>query len=157
MENTQFVKDCQNANLNEVIKRPTLSFDELFNLKYPAEVKDDPAQIFFWNKFEIYAITKKDFKMMVWQGHGKKPEFIDHICKAGTKVRVWMVSKMGDIGITDNLINPVGYDCRGIDNNDLYDWEFIRMEEKPQVKKDIVPLITIIHDNKGSKTNQKNK
>jgi len=34
-----------------------------------------------------------------------------HICKAGTTVRVWMVSRFGDCGITDNL----GNDARGYD------------------------------------------
>lgn len=125
-ENTQFVKDCQAALQQHTVRRGYLSFEELFNLKYPVEVREKPEAMFLWSKFDIYAYTKKDFKMSVWNGHGAKPEYTEHICPAGTKVRIWMVSRMGDIGITDNLDSPKGYDCRGVDNEDLYDWEVVR-------------------------------
>lgn len=127
MENTDFVKECIATQINDVIKREILSFDELFNLKYPAQVKEDSKWMFFFSKFEIFAKTKKDFNMRVWNGH-HPPEknTSEHICPTGTKVRIWMVSRMGDIGITDNMVDPKGYDCRGVDNADLEDWEFIR-------------------------------
>jgi len=126
-ENTQFVKDCQAAPLNDVVKRESLTFDELFNLKYPVEVKDDPAAMFLWGRFEIHAVTKKDFEMNVWNGnHPVEKNSKKHICKAGTRVRVWMVSRLGDLGITDNLENPHGYDCRGVEAEDLCNWEFVR-------------------------------
>ncbi len=123
MENTKFVEDCKALKLGNTIKLDSLSFEELFNLKYPAEKKDDPRWIFFWDDFEIYAKTKKDFQMSVWNGHGANPEYTKHVCVTGSSVRIWMASRIGDIGITDNLENPKGYDCRGVDNDDLKDWE----------------------------------
>ena len=78
-------------------------------------------------KFDIFAKTKVDFNMKVWNGkHPYEENVTEHICKPGTKVRVWMVSRFEDIGITDNLINPRGYDCRGVKNEELYDWEITR-------------------------------
>ena len=39
-----------------------------------------------------------------------------------------MVSRFGDVGVTDNLTNPKGYDARGLDaDKDLSDYEFIEM------------------------------
>ena len=57
MKNTQFVIECQNLTSGNTIKRDSISFDELFNLKYPAEVSQDPLWMFFWNKFDIFAKT----------------------------------------------------------------------------------------------------
>ena len=66
-----------------------------------------------WNNCVIYAVTTEDVEMHVWNGkHCEDKDFARHICPAGTKVRIWMVSRFGDIGITDNLIDPVGYDAR---------------------------------------------
>ncbi|MFA5366689.1 MAG: hypothetical protein WC333_02295 [Dehalococcoidia bacterium] len=135
IENTQFVKDCQATPLDGIVKRETLTFDELFNLKYPAEVEQDPTAMFLWGRFEIHARTKKDFEMHVWNGtHPVEKNTTEHICKAGTKVRVWMVSRMGDLGITDNLKDPHGYDCRGVEAEDLYDWEFVRTSNGQSLK-----------------------
>ena len=78
-----------------------------------------------WWDVVVTAITKKDFEMKVWNGiHPVEENTTTHICKAGTRVRVWMVSRFGDAGITDNLKNPKGYDCRGVDvDKDLEDIE----------------------------------
>ena len=128
IENTQFVKDCQAARTQQKINRDSLSFEELFNLKYPVEVATDPTAMFLWGHFEIYARIKKDCEMNVWNGkHPVEENTTSHICKAGTKVRVWMVSRFGDIGITDNLDNPTGYDNRGVAAEDMYDWEIIKI------------------------------
>lgn len=80
-----------------------------------------------WYSFEIYAKTTKDLEMNVWNGtHPVEGNTTKHICKAGTKVRVWMVSRFGDVGVTDNLENPKGYDVRGLDADvDLTDYEFL--------------------------------
>lgn len=80
-----------------------------------------------WYSFEIYAKTTKDLEMNVWNGmHPVEENTTKHICKAGTKVRVWMVSRFGDVGVTDNLKNPKGYDVRGLDADiDLTDYEFL--------------------------------
>lgn len=85
-----------------------------------------------WDDYEIYAKTTKDVTMSVWNGKHEpsvEANCKEHICKAGTRVRVWMVSRFGDIGVTDNLINPKGYDARGLDaDKDLIDYEFIQFK-----------------------------
>lgn len=127
MENSTFVKNCQALTPNKSIKKDSITFDELFNLKYPAEVRINPMSMFLWQKFKITAKTKKDLEMSVWNGqHPVDANVKKHICETGTKVRVWMVSRMGDIGVTDNLVDPHGYDIRGLEAEDLYDWEFLR-------------------------------
>jgi len=80
-----------------------------------------------WDSFEIYAKTTKDIEMDVWNGtHPVEGNTSTHVCKAGTKVRVWMVSRFGDVGVTDNLENPKGYDARGLNADvDLTDYEFV--------------------------------
>lgn len=87
----------------------------------------------YWGDYEIYAKTTKDVKMFVWNGNHNptvEANTKEHICPAGTKVRVWMVSRFGDAGITDNLITPKGYDVRGIDaDTDLTDYEFIEIKK----------------------------
>lgn len=62
---------------------------------------------------EIFGILKTGITMRVW--NGKCPvedNMAYHIAPTGTKVRLWMASRLGDVGITDNLIDPVGYDAR---------------------------------------------
>lgn len=80
-----------------------------------------------WFDYEIYAKTTNDFIMRVWNGkHPVDENLTEHICKSGTKVRVWMVSRFGDVGITDNLTNPTGYDIRVDPDIDLKDFEIIK-------------------------------
>lgn len=64
--------------------------------------------------------------MRIWNGHGANPEFSIHICPKDTKILVWMVSRLGDVGITDNLVDTKGYDCRTEINN-LYNWEITKI------------------------------
>jgi hypothetical protein len=138
-KDTPFVTECISAKVGDVIKRDTLTFDELFNLMYPANYLKDMRLRFTFSHFEITAVTKKDFEMSVWNGkHEPSVEANSkkHICKAGTKVRVWMVSRFGDCGITDNLVNPKGYDCRGVECEDLTDWEFNRHTHYPEKRKE---------------------
>jgi hypothetical protein len=47
-----------------------------------------------------------------WQGHDAKPEFLEDIVPAGTRVNVVMASRMGDVGITDDLEAEHGYHYR---------------------------------------------
>ena len=59
----------------------------------------------FWrykgtNLFQTYKVTATLLK---------DADCVDRVIKAGTKVRIWMVSRFGDIGITDNL----GKGCYG--------------------------------------------
>lgn len=104
-------------------------FYKLWDIMCVKKWKEEDKDKMSWSDYEIYAKTTKDFTMSVWNGsHDPSVEknCKDHICKAGTRVRVWMVSRMGDAGITDNLINPKGYDVRGIDaDTDLTDYEFV--------------------------------
>jgi len=82
-----------------------VTFEDLWKLKESAD----------WFDKTVTATTKKDFEMSVWNGHHPvEKNSTTHTCKAGTRVRIWMVSRFGDAGITDNLDNPHGYDCRGV-------------------------------------------
>lgn len=47
-----------------------------------------------------------------WHGHGADPEFTDHLLPKGSLVKVVMVSRFGDCGITDNLTAENGYIAR---------------------------------------------
>lgn len=97
--------------------------DNIINRFKGGEIKE------CWYDYDIYAKTTKDLTMSVW--NGKHEPSVDanckeHVCKAGTRVRVWMVSRFGDVGVTDNLKDPKGYDIRGLDaDTDLTDYEFI--------------------------------
>lgn len=92
------------------------------------DLKCEQKHLKDWHSYEIYAITTKDLKMNVWNGkHPVAENTAKHICKAGSKVRVWMVSRFGYVGVTDNLENPKGYDVRGLDADiDLTDYEFLQ-------------------------------
>lgn len=80
-------------------------FDKLWAIKAV-----DP---FNWLNYSIHAETTQDIEMIVWNGrHPVEDNQTSHICPKGTRVRVWMVSRFGDVGITDNLVNPRGYDVR---------------------------------------------
>ncbi len=56
------------------------------------------------------ATLKVDVMMYKWEGHGK-PES-RYLVKAGSKVKINMASRMGDVGITDDLAAPNGYNLR---------------------------------------------
>lgn len=45
-------------------------------------------------------------------GHGAEPEFTGRTVPAGTRVKVVMVSRMGDVGITTDLSAETGYQAR---------------------------------------------
>lgn len=126
MEDKLLEKEIKLTNKQQVIRRCSLSFEELFTLKYLSGVRLDSSALLLWNNFEVYAKIKRDFVMNVWNGkHPSSENYQQHICKAGSLVRIWMVSSQGDIGITDNLVNPNGYRCRGVCVEELYDWEFM--------------------------------
>ncbi len=104
-------------------------FFRLFDIKCIQKWRDDQKHLRDWYDYEIYAKTTKDVIMSVWNGKHEpsiEANCEDHVCKSGTRVRVWAVSRFGDVGITDNLKNPRGYDVRGLDADiDLTDYEFI--------------------------------
>lgn len=113
----------------ELTRENNPNFYKLWDLKCVGTFMKIHENMKNWYDYEIYAKTTKDFKMNVWNGeHPVDENMKSHICKAGTKVRVWMVSRFGDVGVTDNLDNPIGYDVRGLDADlDLVDYEFIEL------------------------------
>lgn len=58
------------------------------------------------------ATLTRDVVMRKWQGHCVDPEFVDVPVRAGTRVRVVMASRFGDVGITDDLEAKSGYHYR---------------------------------------------
>ncbi len=58
------------------------------------------------------ATLARPVELKKWQGHGAKPEFKSVHLPSGTKVKVVMASRFGDVGITDNLNAENGYDAR---------------------------------------------
>lgn len=118
MVNTEFYKECINLPINKVLKKDSLIFEELFNLNYPAGYIKNPSLKFLWRKFVIHAYINKNVISKTERKTISK----------GTKVRVWMISRLGDVGITDNLINPIGYDAR-IDISNLNNFEIVKKQE----------------------------
>lgn len=85
-----------------------------------------------WWHYTIYATTTKDIDMRVWNGNhypSIEANTATHLCKKGTKVLVWTVSRMGDIGITDNLSDANGYHAR-VEPNSITNLEFISKNMK---------------------------
>jgi hypothetical protein len=59
------------------------------------------------------ATLRRNCEMHVWnQKHPISENTSIHIARRGTKVLIWMLSRFGDAGITDNLVDAVGYDVR---------------------------------------------
>lgn len=117
---------------NEIITDSNLAYDKMLELlycsKWPMKIEDRPNR---WGDYEIYAKTTKNIVMSVWDGtHDSEgnANCKEHICKKGTKVRVWMVSRFGDVGITDNIKNPRAYDAR-VDPCELTDFQFIELNK----------------------------
>lgn len=85
-----------------------------------------------WDDYTIYAKTTKDVTMSVWNGNhhpSVEANCTKHICKAGTKVLIWMVSRLGDVGITDNLKDALGYSVRVEADEYLTDLEMIEIKK----------------------------
>ena len=68
-----------------------------------------------------FATVKEPTKFRDWDGkrdlHGA-PVFVERWVPAGTKVKIVMVSRFGDVGITDDLNAEQGY-CARVDLSDL--------------------------------------
>lgn len=109
---------------------PTPMFDKLWEINSVKMWRDEDKGKKGWWDYEIFAKATKDVKMNVWNGrHPFEENCIEHVCKTGTRVRVWMISRFGDVGITDNMDNSKGYDARGLDpDRDLTDYEFIELK-----------------------------
>ena len=59
-----------------------------------------------------FAKLRYDVVFHDWHGHSAVPEFTDRIVPAGTAVKIVMVSRFGDIGITTDLNAEFGYGAR---------------------------------------------
>lgn len=70
-----------------------------------------------------FARVKDRTNMRHFTGHGKnnKPKFAVRSIPTGTKVRIVMVSRFGDVGITEKLDDQVGYGAR-VNLEELYDF-----------------------------------
>ena len=114
----------------EFTREDNPNFFKLWDIKCVRFWDDSQKHIKSWFDYEIYATTTKDLEMSVWnRRHPVDENMTKHICEKGTKVRVWTVSRFGDVGVTDNLENPQGYDVRGLDaDKDLIDYEFIEVK-----------------------------
>lgn len=121
------LKKCIMIEEMEITRENNPNFFKLWDLKCIQPWSDDQKHLKNWYDFKIYAKTTKDLEMSVWNGiHPVDDNTTNYICKAGTKVQIWMVSKFGDVGVTDNLQNPIGYNIRGLNaDSDLIDYEFI--------------------------------
>lgn len=60
----------------------------------------------------VLATLVEPVKFAKWQGHYADPEFIVGIWPVGTPVKIVMVSRFGDVGITDDLSAVRGYHAR---------------------------------------------
>jgi hypothetical protein len=118
--------------MKEITPENNPVFFELFELKCVNKWRPEEKHLKDWGDYEIYATTTKDFTMSVWNGrHPVDENSTTYICPSGTRVRVWMVSRFGDAGITDNLVNPHGYNVRGVDA----DKDLINLEYKEIIRK----------------------
>lgn len=110
----------------ELTRERNPNFFKLWDLKCVSPWLTGQKHLKSWYDFKIYAKTTKDVEMNVWNGnHPVDDNMTKHMCKSGTRVRVWAVSRFGDVGITDNIETPTGYDARGLDADiDLIDYEF---------------------------------
>ncbi len=61
---------------------------------------------------------KRAVQMRTWHGHGATPEFTYKTAPAGTLVKIVMVSRLGDVGITTDLNAENGYAAR-VDLSDI--------------------------------------
>jgi hypothetical protein len=98
-------------------------YDSLWKLKASNE----------WFKYKIHATTTRDITMFHHDPNAPfrydtPNPYIESICPKGTRVRVWMVSRFGDVGVTDNIENPIGYNVRGLDaDKDLTNYEIVKL------------------------------
>jgi hypothetical protein len=111
----------------EDFKRDKVSFYELwYMLNPPVQDFMERIRVKTFFKYKITATILKDVTLHKWnQTHPveNNTTFID--CKSGSRVKINMISRMGDIGITDDLNKSNGYDLRGLDcDNDFKDWTF---------------------------------
>ncbi len=74
-----------------------------------------------------YASLVSPLTMSHYAGHweGGKPVMVNTECVAGQRVKIVMVSRFGDVGITEDLEAENGYGAR-VDIEDLYDFSPVK-------------------------------
>jgi hypothetical protein len=71
-----------------------------------------------------FARLKRPVEMWHWKGHSNEkgePEFDKVLCESGQLVKIVMVSRLGDVGLTEDLAAENGYAIR-LPLDDLYDF-----------------------------------
>lgn len=112
IQNTDFVNQLRKMKNDEVLKFDKVSFEELINLKYPIEFSSNPSILMDFYKYSISAIYKE-----------RDGELLNNKC-----VIVTMVSRYGDVGITNDIKNPTHY-IKRVDPKYLSKFE-IRLKKK---------------------------
>lgn len=95
-----------------------------------------PATLIPWVPHEratwpfCYMTTKEPMTLNVWnQRRPGEPEYTDKPLPVGTRVKIVMVSRFGDVGITDDLTAENGYHLRV--NIDELEQKFENFGNKP--------------------------
>lgn len=57
-----------------------------------------------------YMTAKVPVTLRIWNGHGK--DDTERVLPIGTRVKIVMCSRLGDVGITDDLTAGLGYHAR---------------------------------------------
>ena len=88
---------------------------------YPQDYGWVPHKPETWNY--QFAKLRKPIIMRHYTGKwiNNNPQFLEVPCAAGQPVKIVMVSRFGDVGITENLDTDFGYGAR-VSLDDLYDF-----------------------------------
>lgn len=82
----------------------------------PTMFRDYPEHQWVPHKAETWpwriATLREPVELSTWHGHFAKPEFTYRTLPVGSKVKIVMASRFGDVGITDNLDAENGYGAR---------------------------------------------
>lgn len=82
-----------------------------------------------YQDYSAYITAAKPIMLRKWQGHGADPEYIEEEIPPGQTLKIVMVSRFGDCGLTDNLEAVNGYHVRlNFDDSALKD---IRLTREP--------------------------
>lgn len=97
-------------------------FDRMFERKCVSTMPRSGERPVYPKELIGYATLAKDFKGIthVYEVEARNYVQKDVHWKAGTKVRVNVVSRFGDFGFTNDLSQENGYKCRGINPGEGY-------------------------------------
>lgn len=115
---------CNELKSGEEYVVNSIQFDDLFELKYPNNYFIDPEMRRVWFTLDIFATLNSDMVMKIWNGtHPYEDNITEHFCPKDTVIKVVMISRLGDLGITCDHNRDFGYDLR-ISIDDLTNWIF---------------------------------